>query len=284
MPQTGSMEGKVVLITGATDGIGRQTALELARLGARVVVHGRNEQKARQVAEWIRHQSGNPQVEAMAADLASFRQIREMAEAFQQRFPHLHVLINNAGVFEPTRRVSEDGYEMTFAVNHLAPFLLTGLLLEKIWQSRPARIVTVSSMAHVHTIDFDNLQGEKGYDGYTAYSLSKLCNILFTFELAERLKGTGVTANCLHPGVIRTKLLHAGWGMGGAPVEVGAQTSVYLASAPELEQVTGKYFSNRREARPAAIAYRPEVRRKLWELSEQMTGFRYGEVLEKLIS
>ncbi len=273
------MEGKIVLVTGATDGIGRQTALELARLGAQVIVHGRNPEKAEKVAEDIRARSGNPRVEVLVGNLASMQQIRHMADEFRKRFSQLHVLINNAGVYQSTRRLTEDGFEMTFAVNHLAPFLLTGLLLPTLLSSQPARIVTVSSMAHARQIDFDNLQGEKGYSGYGAYSLSKLCNILFTFELAEKLKGTGVTANCLHPGVINTKLLRAGWGMGGAPVEEGARTSVYLATAPELEGVTGKYFSNLRETRPAAIAYDEKVRRKLWELSEAMTGFRYQDVL-----
>lgn len=272
------MSEKTVLVTGSTDGIGRQTALELAEMGATVLLHGRDDEKGRAVLADIARRTGNNRLDFFRADLASFREIRQLAAAVLGKYPRLDVLINNAGVYEPHRRLSADGIEMTLAVNHLAPFLLTGLLLPLLKKSAPARIIIVSSMAHASSVDFDNLQGEKGYSGYQAYATSKLCNILFTFELAERLAGSGVTANCLHPGVINTKLLQAGWGMGGAPPEEGARTPVYLASAPELQHVSGKYFRDMRVARPAAVAYDREARRKCWEISEQLTGFHYPDM------
>jgi len=269
-----NLKSKIVLITGATDGIGKQTALELAQMGAQVIVHGRSEERCLKTVKDIRSRLPQAKLDWVCADLSSLEQVRGMASAVNTRFARLDVLINNAGVFEAQRRLSADGYEMTFAVNHLAHFLLTGLLLEKIKQCAPARIINVSSMAHAAKMDFDNLQGEKDYSGYQAYALSKLANILFTFELAEGLLNSGVTVNCLHPGVIRTKLLHAGWGMGGASLSEGAQTPVYLASAPEVADVTGKYFVNRRVALPAAVAQDAATRRRLWQISEALCTFK----------
>ncbi len=269
------MRPKTILITGSTDGIGRQAAFVMAAKGNRVIVHGRNPQKCTDTVQWIREGTENKATEWICADLSSLNEIRGMAEEITQRFKRLDVLINNAGVFQRTRTLSRDGYELTFAVNHLAHFLLTGLLLNLLLSSSPARIVTVSSMAHASAIDFDDLQGEVSYSGYQAYAMSKLANILFTFELAERLKGKNIAVNCLHPGVIDTKLLHAGWGLGGAPVSVGADVLVYLATAPETESVTGKYFSDKQIQEPAAIAYDDGVRKKLWEISERLTDFHY---------
>ncbi len=190
------------------------------------------------------------------------------------RFPRLDVLLHNAGVFMKELRLTVDGYETTFAVNHLAPFLLTHLLSGLLRQSAPARIVTVSSITHVNCPwDFDNLQGEKRYDGRNAYSLSKLANVLFTVEVAQRLHGSGVTATCLHPGVVATKLLRAGFGgMSAASTDRGAETSVYLAVSPEVEGVTGKYFMNKREAEPSPLVRDVTIRTRLWELSERYTG------------
>lgn len=262
------MKNKTVLITGSTDGIGRQTALELAAMGARVIVHGRREERCQKTVRDIH--GGNPQaqVDWICADLSSLAQVRHMTVEISKKYERLDVLINNAGVFEAQRRLSSDGYEMTFAVNHLAHFLLTILLLDTIKQ----RIINVSSMAHAAQMDFDNLQGEQSYSGYSAYARSKLANILFTVELAERLKSSGVTVNCLHPGVINTKLLRAGWGMGGASLPEGARTSVYLASSPDVADVTGKYFVNRRVASPPAIVNDAATRRRLWQISEKLTG------------
>ncbi len=203
-----------------------------------------------------------------------------MAKEIEDRFADLKVLINNAGVFEQSKRLSKDGYEMTFAVNHLAHFALTLLVLPLLSKNQPSRIISVSSMAHSYDIDFSNLQGEKGYSGYTAYSYSKLANILFTFELAERLKNLGlnITVNCLHPGVIGTKLLRKGWGIGGGSVEEGARMSVYLAESDDVSNITGEYFRDMRVSSPAEVAYDREVRKKLWEISEKLTSVKFDEL------
>ena len=254
------MKDKTILITGSTDGIGKQTALELAEMGATVLLHGRNPGRGDKVLQEIKKATGNDRIEVLIADLASLTQVRNLAEQVQQRHGRLDVLINNAGVYETRHRISKDGFEMTFAVNHLAPFLLTLLLLDLIKNSAPSRIINVSSQVHASSIDFENFQAEKHYSAYEAYSLSKLCNVLFTYELAERLKGTGITVNCLHPGVINTKLLKTGWGMGGSPVTQGSKTSVYLASDPELSTVTGKYFNNRRSSKSSQISHDAKTR------------------------
>ncbi len=266
------MDSKTILITGSTDGIGRQTALELAHSGHKVIIHGRNPERVKTVFNEIQKATGNDGLDYVVADLSSHEEVRKMAETIKSKFSVLDVLINNAGVFRSNRELSKDEFEMTFAVNHLAHFLLTNLLLDTIKKADNGRIVTVSSMAHSSDIDFDNLQGEKFFDGYTAYAYSKLCNILFTFHLAEKLTGSNVTANCLHPGVISTKLLHAGWGMGGGSLKQGAETSVYLATSSDVGNVTGKYFVSKRPANPAAISYDSEVRKRLWDISLNMTG------------
>lgn len=264
---------KTILVTGSTDGIGRQTALDLARGGAMVILHGRNREKGQAVLEEIRRATGNQRLELFVADFASQRQIREMAARLHERHDRLDVLVNNAGVFVPNRQLTEDGIEMTFAVNHLAPVLLTHLLLDLLEKSAPARIVTVSSGLHESArLDWDNLQGEKHYNGRQQYALSKLGNVLFTFELAERLGASGVAANCLEPGVIRTKLLRAGWGGWGAPPEVGAEKIVYLATSPAVEGVTGRYFRSNRPVEPSPLAHDPEIRRRFWDLSARLTG------------
>ncbi|UCE06920.1 MAG: SDR family NAD(P)-dependent oxidoreductase, partial [bacterium] len=237
----------------------------------------REQERCKKTLKEIKSVTGNNRLEFFVADLSSMAQVRNLADEINSRYKNLNVLINNAGIIENRRKLTEDGFEMTCAVNHLAYFLLTGLLLDLLKKSAPGRIVNVSSMAHSSYIDFSNLQGEKYYDGWQAYSLSKLCNILFTYELAERLKGSGVTVNCLHPGVIDTKLLRTNFS-GGRPVAEGSKTSVYLATAPELENVTGKYFVDKRETRAASISYDSKVRKKLWEISEQMTGFVYPKI------
>ena len=279
----GGMGKKVCLITGATSGIGKATAMGLASMGAGVVMVGRDRGRGEAAMAEIKKESGNASVDLVLADLSSQEEIRRLADEFEQAYPRLDVLVNNAGVFCGKRTTTADGVETTFAVNHLAYFLLTNLLLDKIKASAPSRIVTVSSGDHRNgTIDFDDLQGEKGYKGAKAYSQSKLANVLFTYELARRLEGTGVTANCLHPGAgIRTNF---GSGVPGAfgfmvraltPLmkspEKGAQTSIYLASSPEVEGSSGGYFAKKAEARSSDVSHDARLARRLWEVSANLT-------------
>ena len=276
------MHGKVCIVTGANSGIGRVAALELAERGATVVLICRNEERGAPVLEEIERRGGSATL--LAADLASQRQVRAAAAAFRERFDRLDVLINNAGVAGwGTRLVSEDGLELTFAVNHLAPFLLTELLLDRLKASAPARVVTVSSAAHKNVaLDFDDLQGERRYSGFGAYSRSKLANILFTRELSRRLEGTGVTANCLHPGVVATGIFRniPRWmrAILTSPLvlspEKGADTLLYLATAPEIAEVSGGYFVRRKPARTSRASQDAEAARRLWEASEALTAAR----------
>ena len=264
-----------VLITGSTDGIGKETARQLALKGWQVILHGRSEQRCKSTVEEIRKATGNSDIKYVCADLTHFVAIRKMAEEVKAGFGSLKVLINNAGIFKPQQSFSSDGIEQTFAVNHLSYYLLTGLLLDLLIKNAPARIINVSSMAHSSQMDFDNLRGQKHYSGHEAYAQSKLANILFTFRLAEKLTGSSVTVNCLHPGVINTKLLQAGWGMGGGLVEKGAETSVYLATSSEVEKITGKYFSNNRITNPAEIASDREIQEQLWYVTAGLCGLNY---------
>ena len=263
---------KTILVTGSTDGIGRATARELAERGCAVIVHGRNERRAQEAARTIAAATGNRCVTAVAGDFASLEEVRAMAVQIVRTYPRLDVLINNAGIAVRRRRTTGDGFESTFAVNHLAPFLLTNLLLDRLRGSAPARIVNVSSGVHTGgRIDFDDLQMERGFDGWQAYSNSKLANALFTCELARRLDPAAVTANYLHPGVIDTKLLHVNFG-GGAPVADGARTPVHLALAPELASVSGCYFVDRRQTRPASATGDTRLAGELWRVSAALTG------------
>jgi retinol dehydrogenase 14 len=279
----GGMGEKVCLITGATSGIGKATAMGLANLGAVVVMVGRDRGKGEAAMAEIKELSGNASVDLMLADLSSQDEIRRLADEFKKAYPRLDVLINNAGVFLSRRITSADGIEMTFAVNHLAYFLLTNLLLDMLKASAPSRIVNVSSGAQSNgTIDFDDLQGEKEYKGAKAYSQSKLANVLFTYELARRLEGTGVTANCLHPGAVRTNFGSGSSGFFGFMVralrplmispEKGAQTSVYLASSPEVEGVSSRYFVKKAETRSSDESYDERIARRLWEVSAELTN------------
>jgi NAD(P)-dependent dehydrogenase (short-subunit alcohol dehydrogenase family) len=276
------MDGKICLITGGTNGIGKSTAQELARLGATVVIVGRNAQKTTRVVEEIRAASGNKNVDALLADLSSHQDVRRLADEYKSKYPHLHVLLNNAGGTFTTRQLSVDGIEMTFALNHLAYFLLTNLLLNMLKASAPARIINVSSDAHSGgKIEFDNLQGERSYSSFGPYGNSKLENILFTTELARRLDGTGVTVNALHPGLTSTgfgknnpgllmKIMGAVIPLVGRSPEKGARTSVYLASSPEVHDISGKYFVDCKVAQPAPKAADIAVARKLWDVSAEM--------------
>ncbi len=267
------MQEKIIFITGATDGIGKQTALELAKQGATVLLHGRNPKRLIDTMHEIRTKSMNLKLDIFNADFSSLTAIRKMVVDLVQKYPRLDVLINNAGVFMKTRELSHDGYEMTFAVNHLAHFFLTHLCLPLLKQSREARVITVSSIAHLRaTLDFENLQGEKKFDGYNAYSLSKLANVLFAVELAEKMKGSHITSNALHPGVIATKLLAAGFSIKGAPLEEGTETLVYLATSPEVCGVSGKYFVKKRPQAYHPIVDDVQVRKRFWEHSCRLVG------------
>jgi len=271
------MDSKTILITGATDGIGLVSTRELARMGHRVIVHGRSAERAEQTARDLERDTKIQNIDFVSADFASLAQVREMAKRVNEKFERLDVLLNNAGVVMKKRVLTTDGFETTFQVNHLAHFLLTNLLLDLIRGSAPARIVTVSSGTHRSGhLDWDNLNGERSYDSYNAYATSKLENVLFAVELAERLKGMDVSSNALHPGVINTKLLRAGFSSSGEKLERGAEGLVYLASSPQLEGVTGKYFDRTREASAVPAAHDIALRKKLWEVSEELTGVGKG--------
>ncbi len=258
---------KSVLVTGATDGIGKQTALEMAQKNYQVIVHGRDRLRIDTAVEEIRDKSGNGEIEGVLCDFSSLDQVKRLSDDLHSRIEVLHVMINNAGVWRRDYVLSKDGFEMTFVVNHLAPFLLTNLLIDLLARETQSRIINVSSMIHAGEIDFDDLQMKESYSGLKAYSLSKLCNILFTYKLADDLKKTGMTVNCLHPGVIGTKLLHTNWGGGGAPVSEGAKTPVYLATSSEVKGETGLYFVDRKAVKSAPVTYDREAQEKLWSIS-----------------
>ncbi len=283
------LQGKTVLITGATSGIGAAAARGIARTGARTVLAGRNRNSCRLAAEAVRRATGNTNVDFLVGDLSSQREIRDLAEEFRGRFGSLDVLVNNAGAIFKRREISVDGLEMTFAVNHLAYFLLTLILLDLIRTSPAGRIIVVSSHAHEGAeLDFNDLQSEQKYSRLDAYGRSKLANLLFTYELARRLRGTGVTVNALTPGAVATGLgSNNGWlkakvrnlvflakGSMITP-EMGAKTIVYLAGSPEVQGVTGRYFREEK-ATPSSPASRdPDAAARLWEMSEQLTGVRF---------
>src|SRR5664280_2529190 len=260
------MAGKTVLVTGGTGGIGRATAMGLAAMGARLGITGRDRGRTEEAAREIRA-VGAGQVDLFVADLSSQLEVRRLADEVLQTYPRLDVLVNNVGGYWNTRHVTADGLERTFALNHLTPFLLTNLLLDRLTQSAPARVVTVASNAHTTgQIDFDDLQGERSYSGSRAYSQSKLANVLFTYELARRLAASAVTANALHPGVVSTSFGAEDPGVVQrlfvpfvrpflkAP-EQGAATSIHLASSPGLEQETGRYFANSKPKRSSKRSY-----------------------------
>ena len=278
------MTGQVVLVTGGTGGIGKATAIGLAALGARVGITGRDPARTERVAAEIRTASGNPAVDPFAADMSSQAEVRRLAVAVLDAYPRLDVLVNNVGGFWAHRHQTVDGLEHTFAVNHLAPFLLTNLLLDRLKASAPARVVTVSS--HVQAegrIDFDDLQGARDYSGQAAYSQSKLANVMFTNELARRLEGTGVTATCLHPGFVRTDfgaedqawffsiISHAVRPFLKTPAQ-GARSSIYLASSPDMQGVTAQFFVNSKPKTANKVAYDADMTRRLWDVSAGLVG------------
>jgi NAD(P)-dependent dehydrogenase (short-subunit alcohol dehydrogenase family) len=278
----GLMSGKVCMVTGANSGIGRATAEQLAMMGASVVMVCRNRSKGERALSEIRSKTGGS-VELLLADFASLDSVRRLAEEFCKTHGSLPVLVNNAGVAKVRRSVTGDGFETTFQVNYLSHFLLTRLLLDTLKKSAPSRIVNVSSVSHYGgSIPLEDLQLRKGYGVMKAYSLSKLALVLFTYELSRRLSGSGVTANCLHPGAVATNI----WGNAMGPLsflgkvsklfligpDKGAETPVYLASSPDVEGVTGKYFDDKKEKKSSAESYDEELAAEMWGRSSAMVG------------
>jgi NAD(P)-dependent dehydrogenase (short-subunit alcohol dehydrogenase family) len=281
---TVNLTGKHILVTGATSGIGKETALGLARLGATVVIVGRNPAKTEAALREIKAAAGHDRVDHLLGDLSSMAEAARMADDYRARYSRLDVLVNNAGGFFQDRRVSVDGLEMTFALNHMSYFILTSRLLDVLRASAPARIVSVSSDAHRQSpFDFDDLQTTKyTMSGFKAYGQSKLANVLFTAELARRLSGSGVTANALHPGLVNTDfglngskgglmraMMKVIFSFGLTPAQ-GAATSIYLASSPAVEGVTGQYFAKSKAVAPSPAAQDVAAQQRLWTLSEEI--------------
>jgi NAD(P)-dependent dehydrogenase (short-subunit alcohol dehydrogenase family) len=277
------VQGKVCMVTGAASGIGAITAQALAQRGAAVILVDRNSEKGAVTANQIRRQTGDPAVEFMRADLSAQKEIRQLAQQFRSGYQRLDVLVNNAGAIFAQRQESVDGIEMTFALNYLGYFLLANLLLDTIKASAPARIINVSSRSHARAqIDFDDLQSRSGYRGLQAYAHSKLAIVLFTYELARRVEGTGVTVNALHPGVVATNFGMNNGGIVGLVIrlfrlafispERGAQTSIYLATSPEVEGVTGKYFVTCKAVPSSPASYDAATARRLWQASAAHTN------------
>ena len=275
------MRAKTVVVTGATDGVGKEAATRIAEAGATLLLVGRNPDKGRAVVERMRRQAGNPAISFLCADLARLDEVRRVAGEIRDRCGRLDVLLNNVGAIFMRRRESADGIEMTWALNHLGYFLLTHELLDLVKASAPARIVNVASSAHRGgAIDFDDLEGRRAYSGRRAYAQSKLANILFTYELARRLEGSGVTANALHPGFVRTRfgsgnglpvrlIIAALMRLSGISVAEGGKTSVYLATSPEVDGASGGYYEACALARSSAASRDESVARRLWQVSAE---------------
>lgn len=278
------MVGKVCLVTGATRGLGAVTAEALAALGATVVATGRSAERGQDLVSGISQRTGNDDVHFLRADLASMAEVRGLARAFMDHWDQLHILVDNAGTVFPTRRATVDGYEEVFAVNHLAPFLLTGVLLPTMRSSAPSRIIVTSSYEHRHArMHWENLQGELFYFSQQAYAQSKLANLLFVYELARRLRGSGVTVNAVNPGLVHTNIcMDSGWLIGtvkrmmdrlsGLSPEEGADTGIWLASSPEVEGVSGRYFQRRHAVRSSRASYDAADQQRLWRISKGLTG------------
>jgi len=277
------LRGKICLVTGSTSGIGKVTARELANRGATVVLVSRSRAKGEATQAEIKQATGNQEVELLVADLGVLEDVRRLAAEFQHTHDHLHLLVNNAGAAYPRRTLTAEGLEATLAVNYLAPFLLTELLLDTLKASAPARIVNVSSAQHATvSMEFDNLQGEKAYATLRNYGQAKLALLLWTYELARRLEGTGVTVNALHPGITASNFPAgmtgpAAWAMKLSKpflltAEQGAQTTLYLATSPQVEGVTGKYFAKSQEKSSSSRSYDQTVGLRLWEVTEQLVA------------
>jgi NAD(P)-dependent dehydrogenase (short-subunit alcohol dehydrogenase family) len=266
------LEQETILVTGATDGLGKRVASELAQRGAAVLLHGRNRERLQATLEEVGRESGSERLRSYLADFTSLRDVRELARRILSDEESLDVLVNNAGIISRERADSEDGYELTFAVNYLSHFLLTSLLVGRLLDSAPARIVNVAS-AGQSPMNFEDPMLERDYDAMKAYSQSKLAQIMFTFELSERLSDKGVSVNALHPAsLMDTKMVRKTFGRSMSTVEEGAEATVRLAAAPDLEGVTGRYFDGKREARADGQAYDEAARKRLWNLSEELCG------------
>jgi NAD(P)-dependent dehydrogenase (short-subunit alcohol dehydrogenase family) len=259
------LSNKIILLTGGTDGIGLQVARELAKQNANLIIHGKNPDKGNKIKEELILESGNSKIHYYNADLTSFDEIQTFTAKIINDFNKLDILINNAGIYEANKKILKNGVEKTLMVNYLSAFVLTLKLLSLIKKGENPKIINVSSMVHASSIDFDNLNGEKSYSGDTAYSLSKLCNILFTYKLADDLQKDKIAVNALHPGVINTKLLRAGWGAFGASTSEGASRIMYLVKINNF--VSGKYFENDVETHSSAVSYNKEIQKKLWNYS-----------------
>lgn len=257
---------KNILITGATDGIGKATAMNMAKQGHRVIVHGRNKRKTEKTIEEIIHKTGNSRINPLVADFASFKEVENAVEYINNHIERIDILINNAAVILPGYEESKDGYEMTFQVNYLSPFLLTlGILPALRKRSRP-QIINIASIAHASSLDFSRIMRRDLYDAYTAYEISKLGNILFTYKLAEELRNEGIKVNCLHPGVINTKLLHVLWS-GGAPVNNAVNVINNVINEAEHNNVTGKFFVGNSPSASSEISYDKSVQLQIWDFS-----------------
>ena len=277
------LQGRVCLVTGATRGIGAAMAEDLAHMGATVVATARSAERGQGLVSDIKQRTGNDDVHFLCADLASMAEVRGLARAFMGRWDRLHVLVDNAGTVFPTRRTTVDGYEEVFAVNHLAPFLLTGLLSPVLRRSAPSRVIVTSSYEHRRgRMHWDNLQGERFYFSQQAYAQSKLANLLCVYELARRLEGSGVTVNAFNPGLVRTNIcMDSGWLIGtvkrmmnrfaGLSPEQGADTGIWLASSPDVEGVSGRYFQRRQAVRSSRASYDVASQQRLWHISEELT-------------
>ncbi|HUU74776.1 MAG TPA: SDR family oxidoreductase [Methanoregulaceae archaeon] len=269
------MKEPIILVTGSTDGIGKATARVLASHGAHVILHGRDQEKGEKVIRELKDLTWNTKLDLIIADLSEQRNVIRLAEEVTSNYERLDVLINNAGVYEKRRRLTHDNIEMTFAVNYLAPFLLTRQLLPLLKKSAPSRVVNLASLSHrdIRQIDWENMQGEKHYEPFRAYALSKFADITFTYSLAEQLAGKGVTVNCLHPGVIASKLLHAGFPtIRGKPPSHGAMIPVHLSLAQEVADISGEYFEESPQpSRSSSLTYNRTVQDRLWNVAEQLT-------------
>ena len=276
------MKDKIVIITGANSGIGKAASLALANMGASVVMVARNKERGEAAKAEIIRESGNSAVDLLLADLSSLESVRQLANEFQKKYPKLHVLINNAGLFNQGRHVTTDGYENTFATNYLAAFLLTNLQLDLLKTSAPSRIINVSSVGHYNGhINFDDLNLERDYGGWKAYGQSKLALVLFTHELAKKLQGTGVTVNAVHPGTVATNIWTRPFGPAGfitalpklfmASPEKGAETIVYLASSSDAQSLSGEYLEKSKVKKSSEESYDEEIAQRLWDVSAKLT-------------
>ncbi len=261
------LNNKIILLTGATDGIGKQTAFELAERRYVLLMHGKNINKGIGIRDEIIAKTGNTNIFYFNADFSSFKEIEELSNNIFKKFSHIDILINNAGIYKNEKIILDTGIEKNFMVNHLAAFFLTLQLLDLLKKSKNARIINVSSMIHASSIDFENLNSEKYYSGDYAYSLTKLCNILFTNELSSKLKNRNITVNALHPGIINTKLLRAGWGGFGNSTAEGAKRILYLVYSDEVKNTTGKYFMNDKPTKSANISNDEDIKKRLWDIS-----------------